>query len=73
MGENICKRYDRQGINLQNKQTTQASQSQKTKQFNQNMGRRDFPGGAVVRNPPASAGDVGSSPGPGRSHIPWSN
>ena len=26
----------------------------------------DFPGGAVVKNPPASAGDTGSSPGLGR-------
>ena len=26
-------------------------------------------GGAVVKNPPANAGDTGSSPGPGRSHI----
>ena len=33
----------------------------------------DFPGGAVVKNPPANAGDAGSSPGPGRSHMPWSN
>ena len=33
----------------------------------------DFPGGAVVKNPPANAGDTGSSPGPGRSHVPWSN
>ena len=32
-----------------------------------------FPGGAVVKNPPASAGDLGSTPGPGRSHMPWSN
>ena len=32
-----------------------------------------FPGGAVVRSPPASAGDTGSSPGPGRSHMPRSN
>ena len=24
----------------------------------------DFPGGAVVENPPANAGDSGSSPGP---------
>ena len=31
--------------------------------------RRDFPGGTVVKNPPASAVDVGSSPGPGRSHM----
>ena len=34
---------------------------------------RDFPGGAVVKNPPANAGDKGSSPGPGRSHMPWSD
>ena len=34
---------------------------------------KGFPGGAVVRNPPASAGDTGSSPGPGRSHMPRSN
>ena len=33
----------------------------------------DFPGGAVVKNPPANAGDMGSSPGLGRPHMPWSN
>ena len=39
-----------------------------------NQGRcRDFLGGAVVKNPPANAGDTGSSPGPGRSHMPRSN
>ena len=31
---------------------------------------KDFPGGAEVKNPPANAGDTGSSPGPGRSHMP---
>ena len=31
---------------------------------------RDFPGGAVVKNLPANAGDAGSSPGLGRSHMP---
>ena len=35
--------------------------------------RGDFPGGAVSKNLPANAGDTGSSPGPGRSHMPWSN
>ena len=35
--------------------------------------RQDFPGGAVVKNPPANAGDTGSIPDPGRSHVPWSN
>ena len=32
-----------------------------------------FPGGAVVKNPPANAEYVGSSPGPGRPHMPRSN
>ena len=32
-----------------------------------------FPGGAVVENLPANEGDVGSSPGLGRSHMPRSN
>ena len=32
-----------------------------------------FPGSAVVENPPANAGDTGSSPGLGRSHMPRSN
>ena len=29
----------------------------------------DFPGGAVVKNPPANSGDTGSIPGLGRSHV----
>ena len=33
----------------------------------------DFPGGPVVRNPPANARDMGSIPGPGRSHMLWGN
>ena len=32
---------------------------------------RDFPGGAVVKNLPANAGDTRSIPGLGRSHMPW--
>ena len=32
-----------------------------------------FPGGAVVENLPADAGDMGSSPGLGRSHMPQSS
>ena len=27
----------------------------------------------MVKNPPANAGDTGSSPSPGRSHMPRSN
>ena len=28
---------------------------------------------SVGRSPPANSGDVGSTPGPGRSHMPWGN
>ena len=34
---------------------------------------RGFPGGAVVENLPANAGDMGSSPGLGRFQMPRSN
>ena len=34
---------------------------------------RGFPGGAVVKNLSANAGDTGSSPGQGRSHMLRSN
>ena len=34
---------------------------------------QDVPGGTVVKNPPADAGDTGSSSGPGRSHVLRSN
>ena len=33
----------------------------------------DFPGGSVIKNTPANAGDTCSIPGPGRSHMPQSN
>ena len=32
-----------------------------------------FPGGTVVKNLPANAGDMGLSPGLGRSHMAQSN
>ena len=37
------------------------------------MDRGGFPGGSVVENPPANAGDRGSIPDQGRSHMPQSN
>ena len=33
----------------------------------------DFPGGAVDKNPPANAGDMGSVPGLEGFHIPRGN
>ena len=40
---------------------------------NQNYNEGGFPGGSVVKNLPANAGDMGSIPDPGRSHMQWSN
>ena len=37
------------------------------------MTQMGFPGGTVVKNPPANAGDTGSIPGPERSHMLQSN
>ena len=35
--------------------------------------KKGFPGGSVVKNSPANAGDVGLIPGLGGSHVPQSN
>ena len=35
--------------------------------------QEDFPGGIVDNNLPANAVDTGLMPGPGKSHLPWSN
>ena len=43
------------------------------KTFESRIWHRDFPGGPVVKNLPAKAGDMGSIPGPGRFHMPQSN
>ena len=40
MGENICKRCDKQGLNFQNTQTAHTTQQQQNKQPNRKMGRR---------------------------------
>ena len=51
-------------------------QKQYCNKFNKefkNGPHQGFPGGAVVENLPANAGDTGSSPGLGRSHMPRSN
>ena len=45
----------------------------KKERMRKNKNNQGFPGGAVVENPPANAGDTGLSPGLGRSHMPWSD
>ena len=44
-----------------------------TKVFTPKVLELGFPGGAVVESPPANAGDTGSSPGLGGSHMPRSD
>ena len=44
-----------------------AASSQQQILFSLYRGERDFPGGSVVKNPPATAGDSNSVPGCGRS------
>ena len=41
--------------------------------MNKKQTNKEFPGGAVDKNLPAEAGDMGSIPGPGRFHMPRSN
>ena len=35
--------------------------------------KRGFLGCSVVKNPPPNAGDMGLTPGPGKSNTTWSN
>ena len=39
----------------------------------QQQQKQDFPGGSVMKNPAANAGDLVSTPDPGRPHMPQSN
>ena len=41
--------------------------------WKQDLKERDSPGGPVVKNLSANAGDRGLIPGLGRSHMPWGN
>ena len=54
-------------------QRMQTFSHQMIKLLGSNIQHGDFPGGAVVKNLPANAGDMGSSPRLGRSHMPRSN
>ena len=60
--DNINFKKSRNRINSQNTSDMIQNYLLKTKML-------DFPGGTVVKNPPANAGDTGLSPGLGRSHC----
>ena len=64
------------GTKILRKQRSMAKRNKKTKTKTSNKSvyrYMGFLGGAVVENLPANAGDTGSSPGPGRFHMPRSN
>ena len=54
-------------------QVDQRQKDQITDYYIPDKKRGGFSGGTVVKNPPANAGDTGLNPGPGRSHMLWSN
>ena len=56
------------GVNASSEQTMAVVKTQVIKGQ-----ERDFSGGAVIENLPANAGDTGSSPGLGGSHMPRSS
>ena len=51
----------------------QLDQTSKALNLNNPFRGLPFPGGAVVENLPTNAGDTGSRPGLGRSHMPQRN
>ena len=57
------------GVYKQNLET----QKHKSEKKSLELEGEGFPGGTVVENLPANAGDTGSSPGLGRSHMLRSN
>ncbi len=61
------------GENQEDRGAVELHQGIEPKRKRLKKGQTGFPGGAAVKNLPANAGDMGSSPGPGRSHMPRSN
>ena len=56
-----------------NETTLHEPQSVKRKKKKKKMTHTGFPGGSVVKNPPAKAGNIDLTPGLGRSPLPQCN
>ena len=65
-----CRKYSFRNRNMPSSKIHTEGEKLGTKIIENNH-RQDFPsGGPGLKNPPASAGDMGSIPGPGRFHRP---
>ena len=61
----------KQGVKIQKNQVTQSTNRDFNSLLQTNFS--GLPSGSGVKNLPASAEDMGSIPGPGRSHMLWNN